>query len=296
LKKFKNGDFSLIEAIPFHDTFGSPDRANFTKFFIETLYGKKQNFEKFDVYREKILKKICFDSKEFKVDVIVNSTDVYWDLEAYTIFGRDGLTKSLAYEARIFQNQFEIGDEYKNVKKVIQIIIVEQPSIPLKEELIAKYTYKNKNFELSQLEEIILVRLDLLERYLYNDDGKCDIKLLKFLQFLKAKNQKERDTIVGRKKGMLKEINSFIKRFMKSERAHRRYKKYGLQERVWREQGLYLGRKEGRKEGQKQGRILEKYNIITNMYQNGCDLQFISKTVEIPVVEIKKILEKQEII
>ena len=140
---------------------------------------------------------------------------------------------------------------------------------------------------------------DKIEELKYNE-GVSDKRLILLLKYLKAKNQKMRDNIVKEGDSMLKEMNEFIKRFMKSKRAKEKYIKYSFPYQQGEECGISigkdLGRKEGREEGitigRDEGIIIGNQKFAKYLESSGKSLEEISSTMELPISEIKILLEK----
>ncbi len=291
-KKFSNGDFSLYENIPFHDTFGSIRRKEFTCFLLEIFLRlplgtiKKEDIK---VWKEKILEKFSFDDMEYRGDVVVTYQENIYNLEAFSVLNNTGLSKTICYGGRMISSQFERGDCIKNISKVIQIVIVNEVKIEISKKMITKNVFRDERKVLSDLQEIQLIRLDRIKEITYND-GESDKRLFDLLRFLKAKNQKERDLIAMEGEEMLKEINNFIKRFMKNKEAQKKYQKYNFQEKIWQEEGINLGREEGINLGREEGLNIGRMEFAKYLKNTGKNLEEISDTMNIPVDEVKRLL------
>lgn len=285
MKKFETGDFRVLEDVIFKEVFGRVSRKKYSLYLLETLTKKKCSITDLDVWRDMTLEKISFDDKEFQADVVMTYQNVIYNIEPYTFFGKKGLIKSESYNSRLLSTELDRGEDYDKVRKVIQFIIVEKVDIKLNKEIVTKNLFSQNNIPLSDLQEINVIRLDKLEELNYND-GKYDIRLISLLKFLKAENQKERDEIAKVGDKMLKEINEFIKRFMKSKKAKDKYMKHCSPYQLGEEYGMYLGREEGISIGRSEGnRKFAKY-----LEKSGKSIEEISNTMELPVSEIQKLL------
>ena len=180
---------------------------------------------------------------------------------------------------RLLSSQLDKGEGYEKVKKVIQYIIVDHVDISLNKEIITKNLFSYNNVALSDLQEINLIRLDRIEEIKYNE-GKSDKRLMLLLKYLKANNQKMRDNIVKEGDSMLKEMNEFIKRFMKSKRAKEKYIKYSFPYQQGEECGISIGKDLGRKEGHSIGRNEVRSEFARYLQNTGKSIEEIERDTE----------------
>ena len=289
-KSFRNGDFKLLEDVPFKDTFGSPRRKRFTAYMLECLLNLPTNSltEKIKVLRDKTLEKYSFDDKEFQADIIVMYEGNYYNFEAFTYFGKVGLVKSQGYRGRVFSTQLQRGDEYKSTKKVIQYIIADKVDMNISEDMITKNVFSKNSVVLSEYQEINIIRLDKLEDIKYNE-GISDKKLLRLLKYLKANNQKSRDRIAREDEELMK-INQFVKRFMKNKNAEEKYNRNSFQAQQKIEEGISIGKSLGHQIGKEEGITIGNRKFAKYLQESGKSLKEISDTLELPVSEIQKLL------
>ena len=301
MKSFQNGDFSLLEDIPFKDTFGRKTRKAFSKYLLEVCL--KEKIDDVQVLSDATLEKFSFHDKEYQADIVMQTNEVIYNFEAFTSFSKIGLLKTQSYGERLFSTQLQIGDSYESLKKIVQFVIIDRVHVSLKKKFYTKNLFESESTLFSDYHEIHVIRLDLIEKAKYNE-GENDISFLKLMKFIRAKNQKERDKIVmeGEDK-MLGEINEFVKRFSKNKCAKEKYEGYQYTtvlardeaRREGREIGLREGRMEGHKEGHMEGLLegREESNrkFARYLVSSGKNVEEISNTMEISVSEVKRLLE-----
>ena len=62
------------------------------------------------------------------------------------------------------------------------------------------------------------------------------------------------------------------------------------------EKGMEKGMEKGREEGIEKGKREREIKIVVNGFKEGLSIEFISKIAEIPEIEVKNILEKNDLI
>src|SRR5699024_8796202 len=74
--------------------------------------------------------------KNIRGDIIIKLDDVVLNLEAYTNFDNSSIDKSIYYIMKIHTSKLKIGDDYHELGKIIQINIVENANLGLKDKLV----------------------------------------------------------------------------------------------------------------------------------------------------------------
>jgi len=82
------------------------------------------------------------------------------------------LNKIIAYNGKIFSSELNRGEEYRDLKKVKQVVIIGKSTIKLEEKLLSKNYYKNESRRLSDMQEIDIIRIDKVGLSDHNKDNK----------------------------------------------------------------------------------------------------------------------------
>lgn len=259
---------SLTCDLLFKETFGNPHNRKVLEYLLEAYFdfppGSLQN--KLAVSYESHLGKTRLFDKSMRGDLIVIvDNNLLVDLEMFSTFTKNSLTKSKQYIMRIYSTQLNRGDDYNQVKKVTQINFVDNVKFEIEEEVITKHYFISK--ELSDDFELDIARLDLIDKKGYN----LSERFKKILKFLRAKSQEEREEIA---KGdeILMDVNAWLEEY-KSDKGLCEF----FDEKRW-------AKIEGKNEG-----IVE---IAKKMLLETTDLDFISRTTGLSINEIEKLKEE----
>ena len=134
------------------------------------------------------------------LDVVMISGNVIYNFEASKVLDKASLNKIIAYNGKLFSSELNRGEEYRDLKKVKQVVIIGKSKIKLEEKLLSKNYYKNESRRLSDMQEIDIIRIDKVGLSDYNKDNK---RMQELIRFIGANNQEERDNLAkGRRKLM----------------------------------------------------------------------------------------------
>ena len=133
------------------------------------------------------------------------------------------------------------------------------------------------------------ISLDYLSKLNYNEVIKSDNKLVKLLYFLICNNKEERDKVY--------KDDEFMEKVIKNaeEIAGRAQMPLFLSNEEITRLDMEYHQKVGFDKGVKQGIELNKHEMINNLYQNGVSLDLISKSSNLSIEEVKKILNDKKI-
>jgi len=266
---------SLTDDFTFVDLFGNPKNKIYLEYLLECLFQKEPGFYKgkLEVEYEKLIQNKKVSQKRCRLDLVVyiKEENLLVNLEMYKNFSKNQMRKSCAYLLKIGNNELIRGKKYQEVKKIIQINFVEKvKSIQLEKELQKEMT----NYPLTEMIEMEIIRLDMIDRVDYNDI--INNRLITYLKFMKANSKKEREKI-AKGSEILMNFNATIEEYIGSEEF---YKDFDFQK--GREEIAY-------NDGIDTGITNRNIEIIKAMLEEKYDIKEISKITKLPVDEIKKV-------
>lgn len=301
-KEYTNFD-CLTNDLLFKEAYSNPHNRRALEHLLEAYFNFPNGYlkDKLAVSYESILDKNRLKDKSIRSDlvIIINNT-LFVNLEMYSVFTKNSLKKSKYYIMRIYSSQLNRGDNYNKIKKkVTQINFVDNVKIKIDEEVITEHYLINK--ELSDDFELDIARLDLIDKKGYN----LSEKFKRQLKFLSAKSFKEREDIA---KGdeILMDLNAWLEEYKSDEGLReffdaKRWAKIeghaegfdeGREEGL--EQGIEQGLEQGIEQGIEKGIEQSKLEIAKKMLLETSDLDFISRTTDLSLEEIKK-LQKENV-
>jgi len=266
---------ALTNDILFKDTFGLPSNIQFLEYLLEAYYNYPVGYlkGKLEVFYESTLEKTKYDDKGFRSDLkVIIDQHIICNIEMFSSFQVDSLTKSKQYTMRIYSTQLYVGDDCANIKKVTQINFIDHPSNDVKvmiDEEVKRTLYLGDE-KTSEDISIDLVRLDLARNVEYNESD----RFMRLLKFLGAETKEQRDTYA---KGdeVLMGMNKWIDEYMSDDEWWRKYN------------DVYWSKREGICEGKAEGREERNIEIAKKMLAKGLDINEISEITELSIHEIK---------
>ena len=176
----------------FINLFGNPKNIYAMEYFLECYRNLKAGSlkGKLNLAFESTLLRKNLESKTNRCDIVIVEEDVVTNIEAYRQFGKEELEKSGNYVFNLGDTFLSKMKKYKKIKKIVQINIVEK----LNDSILKKQCENALTvFPLTEMLEIIIIRLDLIDKVDYNH-GERTKDYVTFLKYLKARNQKERES------------------------------------------------------------------------------------------------------
>ena len=241
-------------------------------------------------------------------DLIYKIDDnTYVDIEAYNKYSRNTDLKNLDYQNRAVSRFSVTKDKHgkKTYNTDIKIYFIAMYGSSLKSMPFIKrdITY-SESFNNSQFIEISYVCLDKLETIKYTKGKQEMYEYFKALTRISLKDiesilvnsriVKKDKTLEGVYQSMLmfyKEDGSYdVKAFYEHRLIDEYQEGYGVGEDVGEARGRKLGMKHGRKLGRNEGQMLERTNIISNLSNRGLSNVEIANITSIPIEEVEKIL------
>ena len=280
----------LTDDILFKETFGREKNIRWIERLLEQYFELRRDSlkGKITVKMETTLEKGKYKDKNSRGDILIYLGNRIINLEAYGIFNKDALDKSVFYSNRISGTSLERGTKYEKLKPFISINIVEKvEGIKLREEVITKYRYRNKETELTEKMEIVIIRLDKLKEIPYTVG---ENEFLTTLRFIGAETKEERKYYAKEGSKYLMSLEYFLNEFMNDEYCNQMFTMENKIKETGIAEGKLYGKIEGIKEGKKEGKIEIAKDMLIEMPKIGIDK--ISKITKLPIEEIRKMKEE----
>lgn len=274
-------EICLLEDIYFKETFGRSSRIKFIEYFMECFLNQKLGSlnGKIKVILDSTLEKTRKDDKGFISDVLLVCHDIIYNIEAYTKFDSISLTKSLSYLGRIYSTQLDAGIFYKKVRKVCQILLVDDVRVSLEDHFKTINQLQSKRRLFTDQIEVCVIRVDKGRKLFYNE-GVSDNSFIRLIEFIGAKENEVRKKI-GKGCEELMEIQEFLEDFVNNDITRKTYDTIKFH----REQGYEFGLEVGQEK--------EKIDTVKNMLLKNYKISEISDITKMPrskINEIRKVL------
>ena len=285
----------------------NPNNKDILIYFLETFTNlpKKIISDNLEVKQEEPLNKNLFYNKGMIGDIIVKFNKYIINIEMYSVFNKESITKSICYSMRIFANQLEIGDNYNKLASFIQINIIDKVNTKFNDNFKSEYVLTDlNNYQNNILADKYILkcyRIDKVKNDTYNND-----KEMRWIRFIGAKSREERENIAEGDKLLMK-ANEWIEKyglddetvefFAKWRRKiyQDEYRKEAIREgkkegkKIGIKEGIKEGKKEGIKEGKKEGIKEGKIEIAKTMKNEGYSIDDICKITKLSKEEIEKL-------
>ncbi len=298
----------------FQVLFGEVGSEEITKDFLEAIL--KEKITEINLSRNPILRREKIEGKMGILDVIVEiNKKETCNIEMQVGEREDIVQRLLYYWGKMYTKNINKGEQYKELKRTIVIMIA---GFELKELKEQGYYTRWKLIETENRKQILTddIEIDIIELpKIHNRNIEKEDSLLEWLYFLENPDSEGVKRIVEKNEGVkkakekLEEISNdeIMQRLADWKEAAERDEmsvrsmamRRGLEE--GREKGLKEGRKEGIKEGIKEGRREGKkegkeegkkeaiYEMAKKMKERNIDIKLIMELTKLNKEEIEKI-------
>ena len=226
------------------------------------------------------LEKIEYAHKAMHSDIIVETEDIFIDIEAQPNFDLEALNKSKAYAHALSGYQLKSGEHYEKMKPLVQIIFAKKVSNKLKLKDYFHLVNEELNCYHSDDFHIYLVQVDKEASEGYNDNEifKKMVMMMNANSLEEVKKITKGDEILM---DMAKEIEEFLygKKAMDLFGDRKRYEKMYIEQ--GRNEGIALGKSEGIEQN--------KIESARRMLKETRDYEFISRVTGLSIEKIKKL-------
>ena len=292
-------NLNLKNDIVFKAFFTKKGNEKYLKSFLESLL--EESIDEIEVVGEASLKQLAITDKMGRLDIkaTINKTKIV-NIEIQLCDNKDTKQRTELYGSRLLSEQVGRGDEYKELKPVILINILNYNVLKVPDYATKSVMVADKHRDYIISEDITYWFIELpkfrqskprlanaLEGWLALIDDK-DGRLSKMAEekheIIKEAKEEVEEIL---SEAVIKEINEYKQTAIWERNSMKRCaREEGLKE------GLKEGRKKGLKEGLKQGMKEESKRIIINMLQKGMEVEEIEDLIGITKEEIEQIRKK----
>ena len=271
---------------------------NITKAMIEDII--KININKIDLDKSKDLLNDNASNKNGRLDIraILNG-NIDCDVEMQLVPHEKMIERFLYYWAKMYTANLKEGENYRDLKKSISIIVLDAETSLLKRipKAHTKWEIRETEYQKEVLTDHFEMHIISLPEAVKEYDKNKNDKVLQWMMFLNNPESVEVSEIMKENKD-IKEANKKLYEISQDE-ALRRQALNEEMARMDEEQRMYdaihkgikQGREEGKAEGLKQGRE-EKRKIINKLSSMGMSDADISEVVGLSETEVRKIINK----
>ena len=212
--------------------------------------------------------------------VVLSNREII-NIEMYNNFGMPECKKSLTYASMLYSHQLKKKEPCDNAKKVTSLNIMKGNFNEENNSLLNKYELINLKNHKKLLEdglEMLLLRLDILEKEEYSKDkSRC----IRWLKFMNAKDYEEAEEIAKGDKYLMSTVE-MVRDFVSDPEVRSLFDRDKLKEESAELRGKEVGIIEGKELG-----IIE---TAKNMLKKNCDINLISEVTNLSASEIKKLV------
>ena len=299
--------------IIFQVLFGEVGSEKITKTFLEAILERR--IENIDLSGNIVLRRENLEDKMGVLDVLAKLNDgEYCNIEMQMVEKDRILERMLYYWARIYTKNLKNGYNYDNLKRTIEVLIVNFEIREMKDlEYHTKWKIIEEKYRKSILTEDLEIHIIILPRINKMVQTENEEELMKWLNFIEepesekvGKYMKENEGIKEAKEKLqeisederVQKLAELRKKAIMDEKAIESFgRKIGLEEGIKEgikegrkkgiKEGIKEGKKEGIKEGKKEGRKEGIKQMAKNMKEEGLDIELIAKITKLSKEEIQ---------
>ena len=282
----------------FQVLFGEVGSEEITKDFLEAIL--KEKITEINLSRNPILRREKIEGKMGILDVIVEiNKKETCNIEMQVGEREDIIQRLLYYWGKMYTKNINKGEQYKELKRTIVIMIA---GFELKELKEQGYYTRWKLIETENRKQILTddIEIDIIELpKIHNRNIEKEDSLLEWLYFLENPDSEGVKRIVEKNEGVkkakekLEEISNdeIMQRLADWKEAAERDEMSvrSMAMRRGLEEGREKGIKEGRKEGKEEGKKEAIYEMAKKMKERNIDIKLIMELTKLNKEEIEKI-------
>lgn len=287
------------EDIMFKMLFSRKGNEELLKDFLEKLLNIK--IMKLEIANEVSLDVGDIQEKLGRIDIktIINDIMII-DLEMQVKEDKYISERMTFYGSKLVSEQLKKTESYDKLKEVIVVSILDKTVF--KEEL--NYIHEsitvlkgNRKKEVNKILKYMYIELDKFRKKKIEEYDELDM----WLAFLDAKNNKEGAKMAVMKNEKIEQAVLICNELQGDEKAKRitelndKWRRDYMSERYQEglidgeARGIKKGEAQGIKKGEARGKRIEKLKVLNKLLDSGIDIKEISKILEMPISEIKKI-------
>ena len=277
--------------VVFQALFGEVGNERITKEFLEAILEKK--IKEVDLSGNIVLRRENIEDKMGVLDVLAKINDnEYVNIEMQVADKDNLLERILYYWARVYTRNIKKSEDYIELKKTIEILIVDFEIKKLKElEYHSKWKIieeKNRKLILTDDLEIHIIETDKIKKL---SEKEKDKELVKWIYFLEEPNGERVKEYMKTDKG-IKEAKGKLEVMSEDERmqilADLRLKAI-MDEKAIKRLGYKEGKSEGKIEGKIEGKKEKTIEIAKKMKERDIDIITIKEITGLTEEEIEKL-------
>ena len=264
-----------------------------TKSMIEDII--KIDIHKIDLDKSKDLLNDNARNKNGRLDIraILNG-NIDCDVEMQLVPHEKMIERFLYYWAKMYTANLKEGENYRELKKSISIIVLDA-EIPLLKRIPKSYTkweIREAEYQKEVLTDHFEMHIISLPEAIKEYDKNKDDKVLQWMMFLNDPGSVEVAEIMKKNKA-IKEANKKLYEISQDEALRRQ----ALNEEIARmdeEQRMYDATQKGLNQGKVEGRAEGKAEMIKQLASIKMDVEQIAKVANMTEEEVKKILDEEK--
>jgi len=284
----------------FKEALVHPDNRRFLEYFLETFLELEENSlkDKVEIIEEYVPKKNTLSEKKLRLDLLVKFDETLVNIEMYSCLNKIGTIKSTTYAMKLFSN-LKMGENYKNLKKVVQLNFIKKEKMKEKlKEIEEKYNLRSMKTGRGLLEDEFTINyyyVDNKATLNYNETKK------KIIKIIGAETIAQREKIAKGDENLM-EFNEWLKEYIYDEKSVKLMEEmnkrwmYSQAKDIGHDEGLVEGRVEGisigRSEGISIGRTEANFNTAEIMLKDKVDEKTVAKYTGLNQNEIKLIKDR----
>ena len=242
--------------------------------------------QKVETRAEVSLERQLEENKLGRLDILAKLDDsTIVNIEVQILNKYNFIDRTMYYWSGNYYNELRAGEDYKEVKKVIAINILDYEIFeegPYHE--IARIRRDFKNKILTDKMELHFIQIP---KFLKENRG-TKTKLEQWMQFISQKDEKEVELAMKENEEIKKANEEY--EYLTGDEAERRLA--FLREEAIRDEKTML--RGSREEGKKEGEKLKQIEIAKNMLNEGMEIKTISRLTKLTIEEIEKIKENSK--
>ena len=263
-------------------------KESITKALIEDILNIKVHSLELD--KSKDLLNDNTEDKNGRLDLrAVINDNIECDIEIQLSSHEKMLERFLYYWSKMYAANLQIGEKYRELRKTISIIIVDDEIKEFKE--IAKCHTKWQIREEEYLTKVLTpyLQIDIIElsKAIKEYEKDRENEMLQWMMFLENPENEEVAKIMENNEN-IKEAKQELDKISQDDILRRMALKAEL-ERMDQEELIYEAKRDGKAEGIKEGKKEEQLEIAKKMLEKGINLETIVELTDLTIEEITQI-------
>ena len=205
------------------------------------------------------------------------------------------IQRILFYLSQMLVGQLEPNQKYKNLKRVISVLIINEEMFPEDELLHHCFRFADKHVKIELTD---LMEVNILELSKAREKKNIETPLDVWLKFLAADKKEEFMQLAEQNAGVrsacmvLKELSADKRTRLEAEQREKAWRDEMDRIDGAREEGIQIGKEIGQEIGEKEGSRKKEWIVLKNMRKDGCSLEKMAEYIELDIETVKKLLNE----